>query len=115
MTPISNAKIGVQLLSIPAYPDEMPVSAYVNKNDGMKFPQVPTMVSKINCLQLLSFLAALIANGRSDKAAIVILSPATCESENIGWPLLVNIPFFIRMKELPHMQARTMSVIQLFD
>jgi hypothetical protein len=36
-------KIGVVLFSIPAKPDEMPVSAKVNKNAGSIFPQIDTI------------------------------------------------------------------------
>jgi hypothetical protein len=36
-------KIGVKLFIIPANPDEIPVSAYVNKKAGIKLPQNPTI------------------------------------------------------------------------
>ena len=41
--PMNIVKIGVVLFSIPAKPDEMPVSAKVNKNAGSIFPQIDTI------------------------------------------------------------------------
>jgi hypothetical protein len=48
-------KIGVKLFSIPVNPEEIPVSAYVNKKAGKKFPKNPTIARKINCLSDLIF------------------------------------------------------------
>jgi len=46
--------------------------------------------------------------GRKNKNAIKILNAATWEEEN------ANIPFFMRMNELPHTNESVMKMIQLF-
>jgi hypothetical protein len=40
-------------------------------------------------------------------------SAPTCVAEKIGEWSSANMPFFIRMKELPQMQARSNNKIQL--
>jgi hypothetical protein len=39
---------------------------------------------------------------------------ATCGAENIASPDVVNIPFFIKIKELPQIQASKSKSSQLF-
>ena len=107
------AKIGVQLFSIPAYPDEIPVSAYVNKNAGKKLPQNPTIASFPKVFQFLSNRIFLSANGKRASAAINILNAPTWTSLKIGIPSTVNMAFFINMNELPQIIARKTSKIQL--
>lgn len=113
--PIRIVKIGVKLFNIPANPDDKPVSAYVNKKAGKKFPDKPTIPKSKNCLKVFILVIARIANGSKTLPAISILSAPTCESEKIAAPSLANIPFFIRMNELPQTHAKTASINHAFN
>jgi hypothetical protein len=85
----------------------------VNRKAGKKFPANPTRVKRRRFRHDLSLFKALIANGSKANAAINIRSAATCVSEKIAFPSEVNIPSFMRIKELPQMQARRISKNQL--
>ena len=78
----------------------------------MKFPQNPTMAKGM------IFLALIIFNlvkeiGKRINAAINIRKEPTCSEEKIAVPSSANIPFFIKMNELPQMQASKISNNQL--
>jgi hypothetical protein len=107
-------KIGVKLFIIPAKPEEIPVSAYVNRKAGKKLPQKPTIAKSNKSFFAFSLRKFTIDNGSKALEAINIRRAPTCAAEKMGDWSSENIPFFIRMKELPHMQARSNNKIQLF-
>ncbi len=55
-----------------------------------------------------------IAKGKRTRAASKMRKEATCGAENIVSPDDVNIPFFIKIKELPQIQASKSKSSQLF-
>ena len=63
-------KIGVKLFNIPAKPEEIPVSAQVNKKAGKKLPQNPTREKKIKSFRACNFRTARIENGNKTPEAI---------------------------------------------
>ena len=75
--PITSAKIGVKLLSIPAYPEETPVSAYVNKKAGIKLPTSPTIAKRTKSVPVLIRRIPFIAKGTSTSPANNIRIDAT--------------------------------------
>src|SRR5574343_1189139 len=113
--PIRIVKIGVKLLSMPAKPEDKPVSAYVNKKAGKKLPLNPTVPRSKNCLKVLIFRIARSANGKSTHPAISMRSAPTCLSEKIAEPSSANIPFFIKINELPQTAASPASINHAFN
>jgi len=106
-------KIGVKLFNIPAKPEEIPVSAYVNRNAGKKLPQNPTIEKNNKSFRDCNFRTARIENGNKTLEAINMRNAPTCVDENIFPPSSVNIPFFIKIKELPQIQASVIKSNQL--
>ena len=106
-------KIGVKLFNIPANPDETSVSAYVNKNAGIKLAVIPMMKNNKNFFRFLIFLNAMMVNGNNAVEAIAIRSAATWVCVKIGVPSKAVIPLFIRMNELPQMKDNKTSNDQL--
>ena len=79
----------------------------------MKFPQNPTVARDRNLLNEVIFRMWGIAKGRRTREARSMRSDPTWAEVKIWLPLDVNMPFFMRMNELPHMHARMSSRIQL--
>ena len=53
--------------------------------------------------------------GKRISAAMSMRNDPTCSAEKIAVPSSANIPFFIKMNELPQMQASRISNNQLID
>lgn len=101
MNPITIVKIGVKLFNIPAKLEEIPVSAKVKRRAGKKFPNIPTIKNKWKFFQdsrriLDKDIGSII------REAINIRRHPTWLDENMVVPSSENIPFFIRINELPH-------------
>jgi hypothetical protein len=60
-----------------------------------------------------SFFNLPIEIGNNAKAAISIRKEPTCSEENMAVPSSANIPFFMRINELPQIQASKRSNNQL--
>ena len=114
--PMINVKIGVQLFNIPAYPEEIPVSAYVKRKAGTKLPKKATTAKlKINFTEL-KLLKCLNPNGnKADEAKSIRIAPTWLLLKMESPETLSIIPIFIRMKELPHIVARKRSMPQFFN
>jgi hypothetical protein len=76
-------------------------------------PQNPTIEKNNKSLRACNFLTARIEKGNKTLEAINIRKAPTCVDENIFPPSSVNIPFFIKMKELPQIQASVIKSNQL--
>jgi hypothetical protein len=105
--------MGVKLFIIPAKPDEIVVSAKVNKNAGKKLPSPPTIEKKNKSILDLIFRKLEIDKGIRTKEASSILRVPTCADEKITRLSSVYIPFFININELPQIQANRINRIQL--
>jgi len=70
-------KMGVVLFSIPAKPEVIPVSAYVNRNAGNKFPHSATITNENKSFLKFTFRMAKSPNGSRAMLAMSILSVAT--------------------------------------
>ena len=112
---MTSENTGVKLFNIPANPEEMPVSAYVKRNAGKKFPQNPTTVRGTRFFRCLSRWIFGSAKGSRASDAINIRSAPTCASLKMVDPSAANIPFFININELPQVSARRSKIPQLIS
>ena len=101
-----NVNMGTKAFRMPTSELSNWVCALVNKKAGIPFPNSPTMImGSMWCLFILVILFQ--TNGKRLNQAIPILSCATSKSLN------TIKPFFIRIKELPQMNARRISKSQV--
>lgn len=100
-------KIGVKLFITPVNPEDKPVSAYVNKNAGKKFPKYPTQAKKNQSFFCFIFFSDIIEIGNKNVLASKIRIAATWDELNNSVPSKACIPRFIRMKELPQINPRS--------
>lgn len=103
-TPNNNVNKGVSEFNIPAKELLIPVSAFVNKKAGMKFPSTPIPTNPFQCFNI-GILTCRNTKGDKNKKAIRIRSAATSSLEN------TSIPRFIKIKELPQIRARMIRMI----
>ena len=112
---MTSENTGVKLFSIPANPEEMPVSAYVKRKAGKKLPQNPTTASGMRFFRCFSRLIFGKARGSKTSDAINMRNAPTCVSLKMEDPSAANIPFFINMNELPQVSARRSKIPQLIS
>tara|TARA_B100000524_G_scaffold95995_1_gene45503 strand:+ start:20056 stop:20460 length:405 start_codon:yes stop_codon:yes gene_type:complete len=112
---INIVNIGVILFNMPASPEDIPVSAYVNRKAGARLPKIATIKKELKSFLKSIDLNACIAKGSSTILAIRIRIVATWLEENVSYPSAVYIAFFISMNELPQIIESKISRVQYFS
>ena len=100
---------GVRALSIPARLLLIFVSAAVNKNAGIKFPNMPIPKTGKPYFLKLKALKCLYKSGIKKTEAKKIRRPATSSAENVGFSFQL-MPHFISTNDVPQMIDKAIKI-----